>query len=519
MTATPSPASHRNPRGRLRTNAVNEAEALNKPELSENDMEAKRQDLFANGSEFLKTAKSDIVGIDNVLNEIDDVIHWLVHAPIYQEHKSRLEPGIVFEGDPGTGKTLVSRYIASESNALFVNVRDWPHNGAFLSDQDVSKLFALARATYAVNGQPIVLFWDEFEGNAMERANATPEQASAVAQLTAELDGVHGKNEGVLLIGCTNYIHAIDHALLRSGRMGLHIEFHAPDREGKGQLLDHYLGKITTEGVIDIETLSYFFDTGATAADIEEACVEAWRYAVRRSIEEGRSVALSQVDLMKVFVKRLVGPPTAFVNLSHKERRIVALHETGHALTALIYDVPVRLITVQPGQRTLGRVITAEINDYVGTQKDFLNHMRVSGGSIAAEGVAGLDATIGSVGDISQVMEYAHRLTDVLNFNGSTFNPVALSESRNGAMMEQMAPSVADDTIREYDEKVKSLVKEVEHELARTMNKVGDNALWALADCVNDRVTLTGQEFTEVAARILGTNDFASFRRNLSLPV
>jgi cell division protease FtsH len=511
-TATPRNTPPR--RARLGAHAEKENLSAKSDKLSEQELWEKRKELFESGSEFLPARRSDVVGIDNVLAEIDDVIHWLRHAPDYQKYGSRLEPGIVFEGDPGTGKTLVSRYIATESGALFVNVRDFPHNEALLTENDVAAMFEWARDTYAESGRPIVLFWDEFESNAVERSGAMPEQAAAVAQLTAELDGVHGKNEGILLIGCTNYMHMIDHALLRSGRMGLQIEFHPPDREGKARLLEHYLGKTQTEGLIDIDTLSYFFDQTATAADIEEACVEAWRYAVRRTIEDGLGKpSLSQVDLMKVFVKRLVGPPTTFINLAPEKRRLIALHEVGHALTALVTGVPVRLITVQPGKRALGRVMTAEIEEHIGTQEDYKKSLMVTIGSMAAEERAGLNATVGITSDIRQATNLAQTLIDNLTSGEHTglMNVGALSEARASGQMETMAPSVSERIVARSDDEVEALINNAWVKVRDIMAKVGKDNLWAIADDVNEKITLTGAEFAEVVAKHLGTDDFAKF--------
>lgn len=492
---------------------LQEAQTVYHAHMSDEEMASAREQLFQKGSTFLPAHKEDIVGIDNVLSEVDDVIHWLNHVETYRKYNSRLEPGLVFEGSPGTGKTLVSRYIATQSKALFVNVRDFPHRRALLSDRDIAELFRLAREAYRRTQTPVILFWDEFEANATERVKAATDQASASAQLTAELDGVHGKNEGILLIGCTNYLHMIDQALLRSGRMGIQIEFNAPSREGKESLLKHYLDKTTTTGAIDIETLSYFFGGDATAADIEEACVEAWRYAVRRSIEEKVKVALAQEDLVNMFVKRLVGPPTSFVNVPLDTRRKIALHEVGHALTALIYGIPLRLITVRPGKDNLGRCITYEPNEFLGTQQDWLNQLRVVLGSLGAEIAADLDPSIGSHGDISTANRIARKLIDDLNYDAKLgiFNPGVVGEGRAGDM-EPIAPAISNNVLQIADVAIRNLLCQFEEDSQRVMLQVGKDSLWAIADEVNNRVTLTGKEFEEAVLHILSESDLAKYR-------
>lgn len=485
-----------------------EAEQAEKPSrfYEPDELDRKRTKLFESGSEFQPTERQEIIGIENVLIEIDQLIHWLKNSKEYQKYNARLEPGVIFEGDPGTGKTLVSRYIATQSDALFINVRDFPHNGSLYRDADIADLFRRARETYAKTKKPIVLFWDEFENASAERSNSTPDQAATVSQMTAELDGIHGKNEGILLVGCTNYIYGIDAALRRPGRMGLQIEFTAPDRQGKKLLLEHYLGLYRTKGKIDVETLSYFLEDDDTAAAIEEACMEAWRVAVAKKIQSGAKVkpVMTQDDLMEVFLKRLVGPPTAFINLPLEDRARIAVHEVGHAIMALVFDIPLRLITVQPGKKSLGRTITAQVKEYIGTFDEMVSDMRVGVGSIAAERVADLPTGIGSSGDISQVNVIAARLVDDLHGGMQTgiFRPQSVASIRGGHA--GATPSISSAFIESSDADVKHILDSVEKDAERVMDSIGYDHVWDISNTVNERVTLTGNQFRELFEEITG---------------
>lgn len=460
--------------------------------------EVLREELFRTGSDFKRTARSEIVGIDNVLGEIEEIIHWLQHSQEYGAFNSRLQPGVVFSGSPGTGKTLVSRWIATASNALFVNIRDFLHKGALFTDDDIRDLFRLARLAYAEEKRPVVLFWDEFENSAVERSadKTTPEQRSVVSQLTAELDGIHGKNEGILLIGCTNYLSAIDEALIRRGRMGVQIEFHSPDRQGKEKILGYYLSDMTCEPEIDMNTLSYFFPKANTAADIEEACVEAWRHAVRRSIDDGGLPSLAQQDLVKVFIKQLVGPPMTFT-IPEDERMPIAIHECGHAISALTYGVPLRLITVQPGKRALGRVMVDDLKEYIGTIPETINYMKMVLGGAAGERTAGLDPMTGTTSDIARLNATAEFLINQLNAGERTgiFSMAALNRQAGYAMM---TPQVSEASVIDADADLKELIEEVERQAYYALDRVGKENLWKIAAEVNERVTLTGNEFREL---------------------
>ncbi len=482
-------------------------EPVPEKQWEETHLEQARTKLFETGSEFKPTRCDEIIGIDNVLVEIDQLIHWLANSEEYQKYNARLEPGVIFEGDPGTGKTLVSRYIATESNALFINIRDFPHNGSLYRDADIADLFKRSRETYEKTQHPIVLFWDEFENGAAERSNSSPEQAATVSQLTAELDGVHGKNEGILLIGCTNYIYGIDAALRRPGRMGLQIEFTAPDRVGKKLLLKYYLSHYRTQGKIDVETLSYFFNADDTAAAIEEACMEAWRSAVHKKLlsESRKAPALTQEDLIDVFLKRLVGPPTAFVNLPMEDRARIAVHEVGHAIMALVFDIPLRLVTVQPGKKSLGRTITAEVKEHIGTFDEMISDMRVGVGSICAEAAADLPAGIGSGGDVGTINRIATKLVDSLHGGQSTglFDPKAVGGARTSPAG-GASPSVSAHAVEASDRDVQHLLARVEDDGRTVMDRIGKENLWAIANTVNETVTLTGVQFEELFIKVTG---------------
>lgn len=494
----------------------NKKKNLDQARSPESELEAQRARLFKEGSEFKYTERSDIVGIDNILAEVDDLIHWLQNSKVYEKHNARLEPGAIFEGEPGTGKTLVSRYIASQSGARFVNVRDFPIAGSVVTANDIRDLFCRARESYAATGVPHVLFWDEFETAAVERSGVgvTPEQAATVSQLTAELDGVHGKNEGLVLIGCTNYMYSIDAALRRSGRMGLHIEFHSPDREGKKLLLNHYLRQYNTHGEIDVDTLSYFFDSDANAADIEESCMEAWRFAVHRKIQgRKRLPKLAQPDLIQVFIKRLVGPPTAFVNLPKEDLVRVAIHEAGHAIMALIFDIPLRLVTVQPGKKALGRTIFAEVREHIGTLDEMVSQMRVGIGSIVAERVCAIPPLVGSTGDIKMVNRIATELVDNLYEGDRTklFHPRAVAAARCGRNG-SANPAVSAESIRDSDLDVQDLLEDTFHDALEVMATIGPNTLWDIARELSDRVTLTGDEFREVVERHISPSPISDLK-------
>jgi ATP-dependent Zn protease len=481
---------------------------LDTEKVAPEDLAAQRTKLFTEGSDFKPTDRTQIIGIDDVLDEIDEIIHWLANSDQYMIHKARIEPGIILAGSPGTGKTSTARYIATKSNAFFVNVRDFAHQGNLFSDSDIRDLFQRAREKYAATRIPLVLFWDEFEGVAKERSgdHTSPDQAAVVSQLTSELEGALGKNEGILLVGCTNYLYDIDHALRRSGRLGLHFEFTAPDRKGKEKILAFYLGQKHSRDGIDVETLSHFFDKEATAADIEEACEEAWRNATRRHIDDDKSSqpTLSQEDLVKVFVKRLVGPPTTYKVPEHERIRI-AIHEIGHAVVAMAYGVKVRLITVQPGKKSLGRTMIDELMEYIASKDEIVNWIRCGAGGIAAERAAGIPELIGCTGDIVQINQNVQRLIDKMGYGETTglYNPGEYSRD-NVRGYSTISPTISEEMVKRSDHECKKLVDRIERDANTVMEVVGSDDLWTMALALNECVTMTGTEFLDLFEKITG---------------
>jgi cell division protease FtsH len=483
-----------------------------KQSKADQDISAQRDRLFEEGSAFKPTTREHIIGIDDVLDEIDEIIHWLANSHDYLYHEARIEPGIILAGSPGTGKTTTARYIATKSGAFFVNVRDFPHEGGLLTDSDIRDLFRRAREKYEETKQPVVLFWDEFEGVAKERSadKTTAVQAAVVSQLTSELEGALGKNKGILLVGCTNYLYEIDHALKRPGRLGVQFEFSAPDRKGKEKILHYYLNQKGVEEGVEIDTLSHFFDRSATAAHIEEAVEEAWRNTVHRHIVDHPNYAdhkrplLTQADLIKVFVKRLVGPPTTY-KVPDEERIRIAIHEIGHAVVAMARGVKVRLITVQPGKKSLGRTMIDELMEYIATKDEIVDWIRVGAGGIAGERAVGLPEMIGCTGDIVLINQEVQRLIDKMGYGTDTglFNVSEFSR-RDSRGYGGANPSISEEAIIRSDRECKALVDRIEREANEIMEGVGRDHLWTMAKLLNEQVTMTGREFRDMFRSVTG---------------
>jgi len=464
----------------------------------------KRLALFQAGSQFAPVTRDEIVGIDNVLSQIDEVVDWLIHYKDYVKFGARPEPGILFEGSPGTGKTYTSRYMATIADALFVDVRDFPYSGRTITAQDVKDLFIFARTAHEKTNKPVILFWDEFEGSAMERSrNIPPEQKAVISQITAELDGINGKPTGILLIGCTNYGGEIDEALRRPGRMGMHVEFNAPNRIGKAKLLKLYISRVRTKGEIDLDTASYFFDDQDTAASVEEAVQEAWRLAVHRWIADGRprrGPVLTQPDFLEVFLKRLVGPPPAYSDVTSETLYRVAVHETGHAIAAILLGVGLRLVTVRPGKEHLGKTMTYLQDPRTATLDELEAHLKVGVAGFVAEDITGIPRGADAAGDTRAVTEIALDLVDTQGFGDRTglFNPHAARKRYY-----DIGPGVSGKILEDSDLDAQVLINQAEKDVRKLMNDFGVENIHKLAAKLIEVQTMTGKDF-ELEVKKLG---------------
>lgn len=447
-----------------------------------------RPALFRHGSPFAPVTRDEIVGIDGVLAEVDELVACLRHAEAFAHHGARLEPGVLFEGPPGTGKTLVARYLASASGALFVNVDDFMPTGE-LGAADLAELFTHARQALEVQRRPVVLFWDEFSVGREPAGPMKTRRSALASRLAIELDGVQGKNAGLLVVACTNNPGEIDHALLRPGRIGLRLRFSAPDRGGKALLLEHYLSERPTHGEFDFDALSYLFQPGRPAAEIEEAVGEAWRLTVRRSLARGNEPALREADLRDALLDRLLGQVPLHAQTDDDARLRTAVHEVGHALVALEYGVPLTLVTVRPGVTAAGRVLTAQNVQDVTQAKA---QLRLSLGGTAAEKLAGLQRGIGNSSDTGAATQIALTLVDLngIGPRARVFNPRVCGGMR----------PISEEILGRLDEDALDLLNEAQDDVAEILGRMGGESILHLARLLIERETMLGGEFADAVA-------------------
>jgi len=438
------------------------------------------------------------------------MIHWLKHCRDFTAYESRMEPGLLLEGRPGTGKTLCSRYIATESNALFISVRDWPLNGDYVTTTDITELFDRSRRYYRETNRPVILFWDEFESYAQDRSHPglSIRQQSVVSQLTAEMDGLNGKCEGLLFIGCTNYRDNIDPALLRAGRMGLHVHFTAPDRTGKTVLLKHYLSSFRVADDLDYDSAAYFFEEDSTAADIEEAAQTVWLKAVLRSINSNVMPVVDNSLIHDVLLKRLLGPAPAYMELRPETEQRVAIHELGHAIVAKSLGVPIKIITIQPGDLYFGKTFTHSVYDKVATLDDNFNSVCISLGSVTAEECIGIPFSAGIKTDTAVASHTALSLANAFGNDYAGLLSFDAYDVRNRSVLSPMSDALK----HTYDNRAVEIVRTARNRARQAIEEVGRDAILELANRLVTQKTWTGPDFDRAFDDVLSMQRYDSDR-------
>jgi ATP-dependent metalloprotease len=448
-------------------------------------------------SRFAPVVRDEIVGIDPILEQVDEIVHALTHAEEYAAYGARLEPGVLFSGPPGTGKTLTARHVATASGACFVNVRDHL-NGSKTNARDVSALFERAREARRSDGRPVVIFWDEFEGTA--RGNDGPRQNAVVAQLLAELDGVNGKSSGLLLLGATNFPWTVDQALLRPGRMGVHLHFTPPDCVGLQELLTHYTSRRVTAGDLDLGEVADLLDRGDTAALVEELVGDAWRRAVREALKNDATPALTQRDLLEASLDRKLGRAGQLLRRTDDQLFRTAVHEVGHALTALIYGVPVRILSVRGGHNSFGIVKTSGPSE---TVREELAQLRIAYGGFTAELVSGLGQGLGAQSDIYRATRRAWSLVEEQAVGNQLrgINPTAIAP---GPRQHSDRGGASAHTLQLIDAEARALLAEALADTEASLQAVGAETIRRLAQNLIEQKTMGGTEFKALAEAELG---------------
>ena len=444
----------------------------------------------ANGIHF-----DDVAGEDEAKENLSEIVDFLHHPDKYAKIGAKMPKGVLLVGPPGTGKTMLAKAVAGEAGVPFFPIAGSEFVEMFvgMGASKVRDLFQQAKQK-----APCIIFIDEIDAIGQKRtgnAMGNSEREQTLNQLLVEMDGF-GSNEGIITIAATNRPDILDPALLRPGRFDRQITVDRPDLRGRRAILDvHAKGKPLGKDV-DLDVIAKK-TPGFTGADLGNLLNEAALLAARANKK-----VINMAELEEASEKVCFGPERRSHVISDKEKRLTAVHESGHALIAyLLPDAdPVHKVTIIPRGRAGGytMMLPEEDRSYE-TKSYYLAQIRVALGGRAAEEVVFNQVTTGASNDIEQATKLARAMITRYGMTDE-FDMVAMETVTNKYLGGDTSLACAPETQKYIDAKVVSVVKE-QHAKAKKILEDHRPALDALAKYLYEKETITGKEFMDILGK------------------
>jgi len=357
-------------------------------------------------SDHPKVTFADVAGVDEVKADLQEEVDFLKNPGKYHRLGARIPRGVLLVGHPGTGKTLLARAVAGEAHVPFftISASEFVEMFVGVGASRVRNLFKEAKAA-----APSIIFIDELDAVGRRRGaglgQTNDEREQTLNQLLVEMDGFDERQE-VIVLAATNRPDVLDPALLRPGRFDREIVVGLPDRDAREGILRIHSGKLTLEESVDLAVLARS-TTGMSGADLANLCNEAALIAARLGHN-----AIAMHDFEEAIDKIMLGAARPSLQ-DPTEKRIVAYHESGHALVAWFTPEtdPVHKLTIIPHGRALGVTEQLPANDRYNYSRSYLlaKLAVMLGGRTAEEIVLG-DITTGAENDLIEATQMARRM-------------------------------------------------------------------------------------------------------------
>ena len=440
---------------------------------------------------------ADVAGEDEAKENLQEIVDYLHDPGKYESIGASMPKGILLVGPPGTGKTMLAKAVAGESNVPFFSISGSEFVEMFVG-MGASKVRDLFRQ--AKEKAPCIVFIDEIDAIGQKRNSGNlggnDEREQTLNQLLTEMDGFEG-NTGVIILAATNRPDSLDPALTRPGRFDRRVPVELPDLKGREEILKVHAKKVALAPGIDFNTVARMA-SGASGAELANIVNEA----ALRAVRAGRK-SVTQADLEESIEVVIAGYQKKNSILTDKEKCIVAYHEIGHALVAAKQSnsAPVQKITIIP--RTSGALgYTMQVdegNHYLMNREELENKIATLTGGRAAEEVVFHSITTGASNDIEQATKLARAMITRYGMS-SDFDMVALETVNNQYLGGDTSLACSAQTQREIDQKVVELVK-AQHEKAVQILTDNRAKLDELAQYLYQKETITGEEFMDILNR------------------
>ena len=440
-----------------------------------------------------------VAGLQEEKEELEEIVDFLKDPGKFTKVGARIPKGVLLEGSPGTGKTLLAKAVAGEAGVPFFSISgsDFVEMFVGVGASRVRDLFEEAK-----KNSPCIVFIDEIDAVARRRGTGMggghDEREQTLNQLLVEMDGF-GINEGIIVMAATNRVDILDPAILRPGRFDRKITVAAPDVRGREDILKVHAQNKPLGDDVDLSQIAQT-TAGFTGADLENLLNEAAINAAKKN-----KGYVAQEDITKAFVKVGIGAEKKSRVISDKEKRITAFHEAGHAiLFHVLPDVgPVYSVSIIPTGGAGGYTMPLPENDEMfNTRGKMLQDITVAlGGRVAEEEVLD-DITTGASQDIKQATSLAKSM--VTKFGMSEAVGLINYDNDNdevfiGRDLAHASRGYGESVATTIDQEVKRIIDEC-YNRARDVIRKYDDVLHACAELLLEKEKISREEFESLFA-------------------
>ena len=437
-----------------------------------------------------KVRFADVAGIDEVVDELEEIKDFLDNPAKYQAMGAKIPRGVLLVGPPGTGKTLLAKAVAGEAGVPFFSISgsDFVEMFVGVGASRVRDLFGQAK-----EAAPSIIFIDEIDAVGRQRGTGMggghDEREQTLNQMLVEMDGFED-NESVILIAATNRADILDPALLRPGRFDRQITVQPPDSKGREQILKvHSKGKPLAAG-IDLSRVAQL-TSGFTGADLANLMNESALLAARRN-----KPCITSDELNESFERQVAGLQRKGHVPNEKEQRCIAYHECGHALVGHLLDNadPIHKITVIGRGQALGYTLSIPEEDKgLKSRNEMIDDMAMLlGGRVAEEIVIG-DITTGASNDLERATKMARNMVTVYGMSDKLGHRVYGQQEHNPFLGRDYTstPDYSDATADLIDAEVTRLMNDA-HDTAYRILTQNRDQLELMASVLLERETVEG---------------------------
>jgi cell division protease FtsH len=452
------------------------------------------------GKEQPKVTFDDVAGLEEAKEELEEIKDFLANPDKYRQMGAKIPKGVLLFGPPGTGKTLLAKAVAGEAGVPFMTISgsDFVEMFVGVGAARVRDLFEQAKAT-----APAIVFIDEIDAVGRHRGaglgGGHDEREQTLNQLLVELDGFEG-NSGVIVMAATNRPDILDPALLRPGRFDRQIVVDAPDLEGRAAVLEvHSKGK-PLGSEIDLRVLARR-TPGFTGADLANLINEAALLTARR---KKKKIGMSELE--EAIERVIAGPERKTRVMTDEEKKLIAYHETGHALVgyALPNSDPVHKVTIVSRGRSLGHTLALPTHDrYLIRRSELVDQLAMLLGGRTAEELIFADPTSGAANDIEKATQIARRM--VMEYGMSDkLGPMQYGKANGEVFLGRdysRQQDYSDEVAASIDEEVRKMISTA-HEEAKVILSYHKEAMERMVDELLEHETVDRDRVAELFSDI-----------------